>query len=130
MLDWFASYLKDRTQSVQIGKDKSKQTPLKFGVPQGSVLGPVLFTLYVQPIVAIFKKHGLNYHIYADDKQIYIFGEINELPKLINTASICIKESKKWMIGNKLSGNDDKTEIMIISNEALPPCVIVWMAAK
>ena len=121
VLHWFESYLTGRFQSVQIGTSKSKQTPLIFGVPQGSVLGPVLFTLYVQPIVAIFKKHGLTYHIYADDKQLYIFGKVNQIPMLIDSSCACIKESKSWMTGNKLSCNDDKTEMMIISSEVLPP---------
>ena len=115
VLHWFESYLTGRFQSVQIGTSKSKQTPLIFGVPQGSVLGPVLFTLYVQPIVAIFKKHGLTYHIYADDKQLYIFGKVNQIPMLIDSSCACIKESKSWMTGNKLSCDDDKTEMMIIS---------------
>ena len=64
VLLWFRSYLTGRVQSVKIGTAKSKQTPLTFGVPQGSVLRPVLFMLYVQPIVAIFMKHSISYHIY------------------------------------------------------------------
>ena len=75
-LQWIESYLTNWTQRVVIGDmkttgAKSESMSLKFGVPQGSVLGPILFTLYTCPLGQICAKHVL-YHLYADDQQIYL----------------------------------------------------------
>ena len=70
-LDWLTYYLKERTQRVVIGYKSSSTTTLTTGVPQGSVLGPLLFSLYVQPIGDIIRAHGLFFHQYADDLQVY-----------------------------------------------------------
>ena len=71
-LDWFKSYLENRQQCVNINNTKSKSRALKFGVPQGSVLDPILFSLYTLPLADILKKRGISYHLYADDTQIYM----------------------------------------------------------
>ena len=69
-LSWFASYLSDRTQSVVVDGLMSTPIPLFFGVPQGSVLGPVLFTLYSQPLSDVIACHSCDYHKYPDDTEI------------------------------------------------------------
>ena len=66
-LKWFLSYLKGRVQSVQIGSTFYQEQNLLFGVPQFSVLWPVLFTIYTTPLGRIIQRHGLTYHLYADD---------------------------------------------------------------
>ena len=71
-LKWFKSYLSDRTQYVKINSSSSCFSGLSQGVPQGSVLGPILYSLYTSPLADIAKAHGLNIHFYADDTQIYI----------------------------------------------------------
>ena len=117
-LKWFASYLKNRTQSVKVSGFQSGKGFLQvhFGVPQGSVLGPVLFTMYAQPLVHIMGKFTIPYHLYADDTQL--FGSVypNELPDLINRFEHCVAEVKAWMKVNKLKLNDEKTEVILLGN--------------
>ncbi|GFR91355.1 reverse transcriptase [Elysia marginata] len=118
VLQWFESYLSNRTQSVFIGDHTSRKLPLVFGVLQGSVLGPILFTLYTSPLSSIIKLHGMSHHLYADDTQMYCTDTINNLPLLLSKTSICIESVlKEWMMTNKLNLNDDKTEIIILGKD-------------
>ena len=64
---WFASYLKERRQFIQVENARSSSVELQWGKPQGSVLGPILYTLYTAPFGDIIRKHGLQFHLYADD---------------------------------------------------------------
>ena len=77
-LKWFRSYLQDRKQFVMIDGIKSKVKELRYGVPQGSVLGPILYLLYTSPIGDIIRRHGLNYHLYANDTQLYLSFKVAE----------------------------------------------------
>ena len=70
-LQWFSSYLKNRRFQVKLENSISSGDTMMCGVPQGSILGPTIFNLYIQPIASIIESHGLNYHIFADDIQIY-----------------------------------------------------------
>ena len=74
---WMTSYSDGRTQCIVIGQASSSSKPLNAGVPQGSVLGPILFSLYEQPLGEIIRKHGLTFHHYADDLQILITFDLN-----------------------------------------------------
>lgn len=115
-LQWFESYLTGRDQRVVVKGETSKPFQLTCGVPQGSVLGPVLFTLYVSPLGDIVRKHGVEFHLYADDTQIYISLEPANPDN--HTASFsqlnrCVHDISNWMKTNKLKLNDDKTEIIM-----------------
>ncbi len=105
-LDWIKSYISGRTQSVKIGEEYSKCVPLKYGVPQGSVLGPILFSAYSSPLGDIARKHRLDYHLFADDTQLYLSFKANELSKALDCTSkvqVCLEEIRCWMVTNKTS---------------------------
>ena len=72
VLEWIEDYLCDRIQQVKIDDKVSDSVKLEHGVPQRSVLGPILFTLYTSPLGNICKKYGVDYHCYADNMQNYL----------------------------------------------------------
>ena len=98
-LDWIISYLQERTQRIVIGGQSSSTTTLTAGVPQGSVLGPLLFSLYVQPIGDIIRAHGLFFHHYADDLHIYSHFDLNPsaLAAVVQQMEDCLDDIKRWM---------------------------------
>jgi hypothetical protein len=119
-LKWIKSYLSERTCQVIINGKTSNEKDLKYGVPQGSVLGPILFSIYMSPLGEIIKKHGLNYHIYADDTQIYIAFSPNEGSKgNIERSKLeaCIRDVKVFLLRNKMKFNDGKTEFIILNTK-------------
>ena len=78
-LAWFRSYLIDRSQTVSVNGRYSPSTPLKYGVPQSSVLGPVLFVLYTKPVSAVIDHHSLLHESFADDIQLQTSGQMSDL---------------------------------------------------
>jgi len=115
--DWFQSYLSGRTQSVLIDGIVSTLLFLLFGVPQGSVLGPLLFCIYILLLGKIIRKHHLNFHIYADDTQIYCSFDAKSMltaTALLEKIAACVSEIRSWMAYFKLKMNDDKTEFVIM----------------
>ena len=111
--EWFQSYLKNRTQSVSIGTFSSAPSDLKFGVPQGSVLGPVLFVLYTTPLSQIIQNHSISHQLFADDTQLHDSCSPTSTPTLTSNLQACTADIKTWMSENQLKLNDDKTEAML-----------------
>ena len=119
-LEWIRSYLTGRTQKVSVGSARSSQVTLTFGVPQGSVIRPILFTLYTCPLGSICIKHDINYHLYTDDQQIYLsFKPIKSGDKenCIRRLGACIVEIRVWMMANMLKLNDDKSELIMFGTK-------------
>ena len=119
-LNWFKSYLSDRKQVVTINGETSNSQQLSCGVPQGSVLGPILFTMYTAHLGDIIRKHQIKFHLYADDTQLYIsFKPRNQATaeNALQRLSACISDIKVWLNMNKLKLNDDKTEVLVIGRK-------------
>ena len=114
------SYLSDRYQCVNIFGDRSDKVKMRYGVPQGSVLGPKLFCAYTRPLGGIIVHHnGMDYHVYADDTQLYIEINLNipdEPEASIETIQLCIRDIQRWMRDNALKLNSGKTELMFFAS--------------
>uniref|UniRef100_A0A8C6P1U2 Reverse transcriptase domain-containing protein n=1 Tax=Nothobranchius furzeri TaxID=105023 RepID=A0A8C6P1U2_NOTFU len=122
-LEWFSSYLSERSFSVAVSKFRSSTTSLSHGVPQVSVLGPLLFLLYLLPLQHILSSFkGISHHFYADDIQLYFSFKPHEMSKLQLLHS-CLDSIKTWMAGNFLQLNEDQTEILICAPDKLVPKV-------
>ena len=117
VLERFISYPSCRTQSVCVGHE-STPSVLKCGVPQGSVLGPLLFTLYTHPLSAVICQCGISYHFFADDSQLHNSSVPFDFPVLACCLKDCIEDVAEWMADSKLKMNDDKTELMAIGTRS------------
>ena len=101
--EMFSSYLTERYQCVKIGSTLSNLQKLLFGVPQGSVLGPLLFSLYTSPLSTQIGKHkGVNFHFYADDTQLYVHLSHRNASAAFDKLNRCLQDVKKWMLACKL----------------------------
>ncbi len=110
---WFESYLKERTQAVAIRYSTAPSVELQWVLPQGSVLGPILFTIYTLALGDIVRRHHLKGHFYADDMQLYVSFDIKDNPfHHVHRMEACVKDIKMWMAGNHLKLNDNKTDVI------------------
>ena len=97
-----SSYLSGRTQSVRVDGASSRAETMQYGVPQGSVLGPLLFLLYTADLDVIVTNHGLILHFYADDSQLYIYCHSDQTEQLRIVMIACIMDIDSWMKLNRL----------------------------
>jgi hypothetical protein len=120
VLEWFRSYLDGRRQYVSIGSHSSSLQILTCGVPQGSVLGPVLFNVYTASLGPLLKRHGMRYQLYADDASIYLSFESDRIDDAFMSMSQCIDDVKQWMSGMRLKMNSGKTEFVVLATRHVP----------
>ena len=116
-LEWYKSYLEDRLQAISIKGELSENILLEEGVPQGSVNGPLLFTLFSAPLGDVIKSHDINFMTYADDTQMYLVLHPSERDFYIPRLELCLRDIKAWTMTNRLVLNDSKTELVHICSK-------------
>ena len=108
VLSFIKSYLSNREQVVAVADCKSDPSYLKFGVPQGSVLGPILFIMYTQPLSNIISQSQINHVAFADDTQLYDYCCLPNVSSMLTKFEEGISHISSWMSANKLSLNPSK----------------------
>ena len=122
VLNWLSSYLNYRSFSVNINDSFSDPNSMLYGVPQGSILGPILFILYTKHLQHIAHNFNLNIQLYADDTQLYISFNPDDqylCTMLCNKVAECINEMKEWFSTNYLKLNEDKTKLVLFSKPSV-----------
>ena len=130
-LGWFKSYLSGSTHSVKVGSTLSHPAAVHYGVPQGSVLGPILFSIYTNPIGSIIhSQSSIDYHFYADDTQLYKTLSPENFSHSIQKLKNYLNNIQNSMFANKLKLNPEKNEFILIGsrnnrNQLLPHFPII-----
>jgi len=111
-LDWMTSYLSDRSFYVRWGNTSSSKLHVNTGVPQGSSLGPLCFSLYVAPLSRVLNSFGVKHHQYADDTQIYISASKSDLSDKVDVLQQCTVAVRHWLLSNGLQLNPSKSDVI------------------
>lgn len=116
VLKWFESYLSQRSFRVKINGSLSGNCYITIGIPQGSILGPLLFILFTKDLQLVARKHGFMFHCYADDCQIYLCFKAlpSEANVTVEKLEKCLSEIKHWMTMHFLKLNEEKTEALAL----------------
>ena len=111
-MEWFSNFIKDRKYSIKIRNNYSKSYTIDQGVPQGSILSPILFSIYLIPLQTIMKRYpSITYNLYADDIELHV--TITKSTQLQD----CLNELQNWLTNNNLLLNHNKTELLHITND-------------
>ena len=107
VLQWFSSYLADRTHYASLSNHCSALAPVHSGVAQGSVCGPILFTMYIMPLSAIIDSHSIIHHSFSDDLQLQMSAPTDETSELLHSMQSCMSYVNAWTTANMLKLNDN-----------------------
>lgn len=113
-LEWIRSFVTGRQQTVTFRGVLSAYLPVLYGVPQGSVLGPLLFVLYAADVTTIANMHNVRVHAYADDTQLYNSCSAADGATSADQLLCCMSDIGRWMSSNRLKLNVDKTQFIWI----------------
>ena len=102
VLSWISSFVRQRTQTVTVNGKMSETALVTCGVPQGSVLDPILFLLYMADMARIVEMHGINFHSYVDDWEIYLHDKTGEIVLTLPRVASCIDALARWMSSIRL----------------------------
>ena len=109
-----SSYLENRSQVVRVGKQTSASEECSIGVPQGSVLGPLLFTTFISPVANVAAHHSVQQHQYADDTTLYVSMSKSHKAQRVEDLQRCLQSLHEWLTQNGLALNRDKTDVVSI----------------
>ena len=115
VLDWISSYLSDRSQFVCLNGHKSTVSQLTTGVPQGSVLGPLLFTSFTSPVSQLVSSFNLSHQQYADNTQLYLSLSKTNLNASLALLQGCLSALRGWYAQNDLTINPSKSDVIAVS---------------
>ena len=127
VISWIRSYLTDRSSFVKIDSSSSPSSTILTGVPQGSVLGPLLFVLFISPIANVInpdqsnQNNTVSFHQYADDTQLYIGTNSSTLTTQIASIESCTQRVHNWLLNNGLHLNPSKSEAIAFYNPRSKP---------
>ncbi|CAB4000430.1 Hypothetical predicted protein, partial [Paramuricea clavata] len=123
---WIADYLSDRSQMTVLNGCQSQSMSVQYGVPQGSVLGPILFSLYCNDLPEICDDDEGDIYMYADDTTIYVIGPTHD--SVATTLNRVICKLHEWCCNNFLTPHPDKTEFMILGRGIEIDSTLKWKA--
>jgi len=99
---------------MKLGQNRSSETTLEVGVPQGSVLGPLLFAVYCSPVADVIVSHGVRCHQYADNTQHHLAMRVDNTAIGMSILADCTTDSKQWYMQNGLQLNPDNSEALFM----------------
>ena len=113
-LKWIGTYLQGRSQYIKFAGEQSPTSPVEVGMPQGSVLGPFLFSVYVSPIVNVITSFGVQHHQYADDTQLYMAVKSSINTDDMSRLEQCTLVVQDWFLQNGMLLNPEKSEVLLV----------------
>ena len=118
---WIKSYLSNQKQKIKTGDSFSESVFSLSESPKGSVLGPLLFTLYTSPLSQVISKFNVTHHLYADDTQIYLAVDSRNFDFSMEELTECLKSVQEWMVGVKLKQSKENLQLVPLTASPTPP---------